>query len=646
MENQIPRSSTSWDGSQAYNNYITGTDVEYIEVEQPIRALTVVPPRTQLTPRNNFGLLILLAVVLGGGFVLRNMFARSAQPSSNIRNTPAIVANVPSADGLLSLPATVVSPDGVQVLLPMPPTATPPSAPQTLVASDSAAASSIPANEPIWSHNYAADDGLPIFICGGNNSAAFLTLAQMQASGKDVAHGFHLGLVPYDLPGKAGLTTRDTAESALRDGQWDCELTSLDRVAQAGHAVVTALTDASAGAHGIWARNIATVEALRGRRITYVRRSAAEYFLLVVLKSKQLDPGKDVTLLPVDTIGQAAALFIENNADAVVGWLPGLNSVVAHAGQPVITTEQLRAVVDVVAVSRHAIETRPAVVQAFHDAWFDTLKMQLDAPWESARAIAMWGNGDWTGVHPERALTDLRTILHRSAQANLIANTQVMSRPAALLGQIQVAQQVWLDHGSALPLGSADTLIDPRFVLRTSQQVGLRSVTPPLNTAFVLPTVAPAQNTAIVPTPGGLTLSVGQSAAVELSTTVPSVASGVLPCKRFSFLPDSAILTQESRAMLDTCVLPALRQRNTTRLRVVGSAAWPGPKGTYSEGQILELARARAQAVADYLASQQVDPQRFIVDAVVPPIERREVDDIVLQNLDRYVEMTILATPS
>ena len=36
-----------------------------------------------------------------------------------------------------------------------------------------------------------------------------------------------------------------------------------------------------------------------------------------------------------------------------------------------------------------------------------------------------------------------------------------------------------------------------------------------------------------------------------------------------------------------------------------------------------EVAEGRAQSVVDYLVSQGIDPARFIVEAVLPPVEHR-----------------------
>ena len=56
----------------------------------------------------------------------------------------------------------------------------------------------------------------------------------------------------------------------------------------------------------------------------------------------------------------------------------------------------------------------------------------------------------------------------------------------------------------------------------------------------------------------------------------------------------------------------------------------------------LRLSQARAESVVDYLVSQGIDPARFIVEAVLPPEERRGTDDPNLQAQDRFVELTLV----
>jgi hypothetical protein len=90
------------------------------------------------------------------------------------------------------------------------------------------------------------------------------------------------------------------------------------------------------------------------------------------------------------------------------------------------------------------------------------------------------------------------------------------------------------------------------------------------------------------------------------------------------------------------CVLPVMQSTAGTYLKIVGSSAWPGPAGTFTEQEIRDFALARAVSVRDYLISKGIDPSRFVIDAVVPPPERRNSEDEDVQAQDRYVELTLL----
>jgi hypothetical protein len=124
------------------------------------------------------------------------------------------------------------------------------------------------------------------------------------------------------------------------------------------------------------------------------------------------------------------------------------------------------------------------------------------------------------------------------------------------------------------------------------------------------------------------------------SATAATLA--VLPCRTFTFLPESTELTLESRRILDGCVVPTLSQSVGLFLKVTGSSAWPSNNPPYTEDEILEVAEGRAQSVVDYLVTQGIDPARFIIDAVLPPPERQNTDDPNLQAQDRFVELTLV----
>lgn len=475
--------------------------------------------------------------------------------------------------------------------------------------------------DPIFVEGYRPDDGLPTYVCGADAFGSYFILQQMQISGKDVAHGFHLGIVPFLLDGDPLYDISEEQRTALLEqGKWDCLLTTLDAVALNSPGIITAIVDESAGADQLWARDTLTVNDLKGKRITYSRGSVGEYFVYYTLSIARLNPRFDVTLVPQDTVAKAVEAFNAGQADAVAGWEPDIYDAETSGGIPLLSSSQLRIIMDVVVTSRQSIQNEPELVQAFHDAWFDTLKTQLEDFGTAADHVAAWGHNDWSFVYPDSASDDLRAWLENVAQADLGDNIIVMRDPALLEKKLEIARRVWAASGAQTPNNNVSDLINTGFVARSAAQPGLQANANPINNTFSLSTRFDLSN---VSTDDAATLA-------------------VLPCRRFTFLPESTELTLESRRILDDCVLPTLSQSVGLFLRVEGSAAWPGPAGTYTEQDILEFAEARAQSVVDYLVSQGIDPARFILEVKLPPQEHWETEDPEIQAEDRYVEMTLI----
>jgi hypothetical protein len=111
---------------------------------------------------------------------------------------------------------------------------------------------------------------------------------------------------------------------------------------------------------------------------------------------------------------------------------------------------------------------------------------------------------------------------------------------------------------------------------------------------------------------------------------------------RFDFLPDSTILTRESQRILEQCVVPVMQSTAGTYLKIVGSAAWPGPSGTFTQQEIQDFAQARAVSVRDYLIGKGIDPSRFVLSTVLPPPERQNSEDEDVQAQDRFVSLTLI----
>jgi len=602
------------------------TDLTAVGPLQPMARPT--KPQTAAVLRAVAALLIMI-VVIAVLAVLRSQLM--ASEAGNAPASPSLEssrrAGVQSAAKPAAQPiaATAVATMAVQMapVQAVAVTDVPPALPDPNFVAKTAPDAPLDQPNPLFAPTYQPNDGLPVYICGADAFASYLPLLQIQVMGADIANGFHLGIVPYSLNDKGYGVSQELADTNIRSGQWDCELNTLDSVARTSYGVITAIVDESAGGDGMWARRVNSVYDLKGKRIAYVRDTSAEFFARYALLIAQLDPNNDVTLLPFDTMEEAIDVFNSGGADAVSGWEPNLSEAAKGGGSKLVMTDQLRVIVDAMVTSRKSIETRPDVVQAFHNAWFAAIKVQTDYFDIGAAQIAGWGNNDWSGISKENASADLSDQLASIAQATLADNLAVVNNNSAIISHMSTARRVWSVAGVTLPNDQVDALIEPRFITQAALQPKLQTDKAPINDTFSL---------------GAETKNANGNA------TSGSETLAVLPCRKFTFLPDSTALTDESRKVLELCVLPALQQRAGVQLRIRGSAAWPGPAGTFAEADILGIAQARAQAIADYLVSQKIDTRRIMVEAVLPPAEHRETQDVTIQAADRFVEMSLVAS--
>ncbi|MCZ7673990.1 MAG: ABC transporter substrate-binding protein [Chloroflexi bacterium] len=179
--------------------------------------------------------------------------------------------------------------------------------------------------------------------------------------------------------------TEEQRTALLKSGQWDCLLTTLDSVALKSPGVITAIVDESAGADQLWGRDVDTINDIQGKRIAFAQDSVGEYFVYYVLSIAQLSPRSQVTLVPQDSVADAMAIFNSGQADVVSGWEPDIYEAETSGGQSLLSSNQLRIVMDVIVTSQNSIQNEADLVQNFHNAWFDTLKAQT-ADFDTAAA--------------------------------------------------------------------------------------------------------------------------------------------------------------------------------------------------------------------------------------------------------------------
>lgn len=480
--------------------------------------------------------------------------------------------------------------------------------------------------EPIFAPDATLDDGLPLFVCGTVASGSYYQLQVIQMAKLDEKNKFHLGLVPYDLDSNYEMS-EDEAASLMRAGKMDCLLTTLDTVALHDHGIVTAINSEGAGTDQLWVRDVKTLNDLKGKRIVTTRGDSNEYLARYLLSTVNLDPGRDVRMIYVDTLEEALHVFADGEADAISGYEPAIQEAQQAGGKLLASTRDFRAVVDVIVTAEQAVTDRAETVMQFHRAWFDALGLQAKDFTAAAKDIAAWGHNDYTGIHPATAARDFRAQLDVIAQANLAQNQQLMNNLPMLLNRMNEARRLWKQSGQPLP--TATPRIDSAFVLGVAKDyVGekLDMDQKMVNGTFSL-------------APQG---QAGEASQPLLGAPPDRKMIAVLPCSRFEFEPDTTDLLPASQTLLDECVVRTMRESVGLLLRIRGSSAWPGPKGSVSQQDVEQVAQARAEAVASYLRGKGIPATRLRIEFVLPPPDHRETMNEAVQAKDRYVEMALM----
>lgn len=613
------------------------------------------PGRSSVQMMRGVVALVLVAFV---GF-LGYLIAQRGSPASNATVTPQ--ATVVGK----ALPAVDVPTVASGALVELAPVATtapvgeaPAVAPAAPASQPAATLPGAPAGQPnaLFAPGYTGNDGLPAYVCAARSSFAHFNLQMIQMSGADVANGFRLGIVPLALNADYALPTSEVARR-VQSGEWDCALAGVDTNAELNIGAITALVAESSGDMGMVAVDgIFGYEDLGGKRLGYVAQTSGKYFTRYVLALLPDDVRGTVKLTEYPSPDSALAAFAAGELDAVTLDEPQLSAARLTRDNVILDTRQLRISADAVITGRASIANKPQLVQAFHNAWFQALKQQIEDVDGAADMVSRWGHNAWTGVEPTRDQSDIRFGVSAVAQATLLDNQRLADNALPVSGILTSARAFWEAElraaGAAVPAGTPaiDDLLDFTFVRQAAQRSDLQSSATPVNSSFSLRGDASAVTGDPSSQPDtGDVVPVQTAASPVVATAAPELGTdeaatvAVLPCRKFTFLPNSSDLTDESKRLLDVCVVPTLQQRAGLFMQVRGSAAWPGPAGTFTENQIREFAVARAQSIVTYLVSRGIDARRFVVESAIPPAERREIEDPIEQSLDRWVEMTLLA---
>jgi len=262
--------------------------------------------------------------------------------------------------------------------------------------------------------------------------------------------GLGVHFVPFDIEDKNRISEFRRAE-LLRGGGFDILLTTMNSYALWGGPEVgrvTAIIGESAGADKavVQSSSIKTFNDFYGKAVAYSDSSVSEYLLYYMLRAGGV-PAQAVIRLGHENLNQAVRRYNDQQAHAVVGWTSSdLDTAMKRPGSRVLmTSDQFRVTTDVIVTGTRALQTKPAAVQAFHDAWFEATKMVFEHPDQAAASMSAW-NASWTGVASRQDLDDA---LAEFAQATLADNRVMMTNEnlPVMQARYKDAQDVWLWGG-------------------------------------------------------------------------------------------------------------------------------------------------------------------------------------------------------
>lgn len=498
---------------------------------------------------------------------------------------------------------------------------TPTVAPTTLVPDDGGFQSEVPVPQssgvfPLGTITVAFDKEFPPY-------SPVVMLYQEKLAEK---RGLGVHFVPFDIEDKNRISETRRGE-LLQSGGFDVLLTTMNSYALWGGpdvGRVTAIIGESAGADKaiVQSDRIKTFNDFYGKAVSYSDSSVSGYLLYYMLRAGGV-PADAVIRFGQENLNQAVRRYDDRESHAVVGWTSSdLDTAMKQPNSKVLmTSDQFRVTTDVIVAGVKALETRPAAVQAFHDAWFEANKIVFEQPDQAAAAMNDW-NGSWTGVQKTQDLTDA---LGEFAQATLADNRVMFSDQnlPVLQARYKEAEAVWA-WGGRQPrqsFGDRDlaSVFDPTFVLTSARDASLTSTQPRVNPTFHL-------------TANPQVRGLSQDEQARLTTVA------TLDVKQLQFAQGTADLSPAARQQIDTSVIPVLRNTVGTYLKIEGSAGWPEKAGL-DESTVNKLAFERARAVQDYIIKFGIPVERLVLGTQLPvcreckDVSQVQRDNTVLFNL-------------
>ncbi|MEB3826159.1 aliphatic sulfonate ABC transporter substrate-binding protein [Phormidium sp. CCY1219] len=256
--------------------------------------------------------------------------------------------------------------------------------------------------------------------------------------------------------------------NTLAAGQLDANTLSLqdtiNAVAAGADLVAVVVTDYSTGNDQIIvSEGINSVGELKGK--TVAAEESTVYFLLRLALEKAGLTLEDIEFQPLEA-GASAAAFVAGQVDAVSVYAPFTSKATQRSGSKVIFSSKdvPGAIPSAIVFQRETIENRPEAVQAFVNAWFDTLAFMEYNPETAYEMMAKRAGVSVEEYKEYAAGTNLLSL-----EENLTAFTPGNDLNSVYYAAEQVSNFL-VETGLAQQKPDIDGLFDDRFVKAYAQQ--------------------------------------------------------------------------------------------------------------------------------------------------------------------------------
>lgn len=269
---------------------------------------------------------------------------------------------------------------------------------------------------------------------GVGNWIGYAPFFYAERAGIDTQHGIDIELVRIG----ENIARRDS----LFAKKLDVNITTVDM------AAITAIqhpdlrlffaTDASTGGDGLIARSdIASIGALKGKKIAVEEGTPSHFFLLFVLKAAGLGPG-DVQLVPARA-EDTPELLRSSSADAIATWEPWLSRAKEYGFHVLASTATYPdLIVDVLETREDYLMNNPETLARIIDVWNDALA-------KCGTEEAMVAMADAYKKSPEQ----FRAMLPEMKWLDLEENRKrfLVDSPSAIERLLDEATTVWTKAG-------------------------------------------------------------------------------------------------------------------------------------------------------------------------------------------------------